>query len=170
MTIFADPPVAFVYADWIASYPEFANVSPTMAANYFDMADAYFENSAQNPAINQGLARMTRLSYMVTAHIAWLLAPRDANGAPSSTGTQPAPGIVGRINSASEGSVSVGVELKDSGSPSEAFFTQSTYGFMFWQATAQYRTMRPVITSPTGIPTRIYPSVFRGGGRGGRIY
>ena len=63
-------------------------------------------------------------------------APRDAAGIPAATGA-PAPAIVGRISSASEGSVSVSSEYKDSGSPSEAFFTQTKYGAMFWQATAQ---------------------------------
>jgi len=164
-------PITFVYADWVGMFPEFSAVSPAMGQIYFDIADAYFANSIFNPAFGCGdpesIARMTRLSYMVTAHIAWLLAPRDLNGNPSATG-QPASPLVGRINSATEGSVSLGIELTGGGSPSEAFFTQTKYGFLFWQATAQYRTAQylanPTYVAGTGVPFGLGYRGRRGGG------
>lgn len=152
-------PVVFDYAKFIGAYPEFVAVNEPQLENYFDIADSYFQNNTSNLAFRNGVPHMTKLMYMVTAHLTQLLAARDATGRPSSSGTQPAPGIVGRINSASEGSVSVGAELKGSESPSEAFFTQTTYGFLFWQATAQYRTFRYVPQVTPGV-TPIYP--FRG--------
>lgn len=171
----ADPtqPITFVYADWVGMFPEFAAVSPAMGAVYFQIADAYFANSIFNPAFGCGdplaLERMTTLSYLVTAHIAWLLAPRDLNGNPSATGV-PASPLVGRISSATEGSVSLGIELTGGGSPSEAFFTQTKYGFMFWQATAGFRTAQylanPTYVAGTGFP--IFPG-YRGR-RGGGLY
>jgi hypothetical protein len=151
----AGEPITFDYNAFVGMYPEFAAITPQMAANYFLMSNQYFANSPDNPALAVGIEHMTMLAYMCTAHIAFLLAPRDANGRPAAVG-QPASPIVGRVNSASQGSVSIGAELQGSGSPSEAFFTQTQYGFMFWQATAQYRTWR-YAANPTYVPSAIFP-------------
>lgn len=155
-------PVVFNYQVWVARYPEFANISEPLAQSYFDEAGLYFANCGWQASLPQA----PTLLNMLTAHIAWLYAPRDANGNPASTGTALAPSIVGRINSASEGSVSVGSELKDSGSPSEAFFSQTKYGLSFWQATAQFRQAR-YVAHPTVVLNGAFPS--RGYGRG-RVY
>jgi hypothetical protein len=50
--------------------------------------------------------------------------------------------MVGRINSATEGSVSITSDYGSAGSggPSEAWYTQTPYGALYWAATAQYRT------------------------------
>lgn len=156
------PPVVFNYATFIALFPEMAGLSSAQAQAYFLQAGLYFANTTANPAFCDG--NMEMLMYLVTAHIAMLRAPKDANGFVSSTGTAASP-LVGRINSASEGSVSVGVELKGGGSPSEEFFTQTQYGIDFWQATAQYRTMR-YAAQPTFVPSsRFLPFGRRFGGR-----
>jgi hypothetical protein len=147
--------VAFDYATWVARYPEFAGVSQPLAQAYFNEAGLYFSNQGWTGA----LSIAPTLLNMLTAHLAWLYAPRDASGNPASTG-QPASPITGRISSASEGSVSVTTELNSSGSPSEAWFTQTKYGFSFWQATAQFRTAIYVAH-----PTRIYDGVFPYRGR-----
>jgi hypothetical protein len=131
-------PVVFVYADWISAYPEFANVSSGAAQGYFNIATLYYSNTGWTAA----LPIATTLLLMLTSHIAWLLSPRDASGNPSSTGTQEAPQLVGRIASAGEGSVNVSVELTPSGSPSEAFFSQTRYGYAFWAACAPLRTFQ----------------------------
>src|ERR1035437_5098852 len=146
------PTVVFNYAVFIARYPEFAAVSEPLAQAYFDEAGLYFANQGWTGS----LPSAPTLLNMLTAHIAWLYAPRDANGNPSSTGQTASP-LVGRITTASEGSVSVGIELTSSASPSEAFFTQSKYGTSFWQATAQYRTMR-YSPRPTIVAGPIFPS------------
>jgi hypothetical protein len=148
------PAVQFVYADWVAMFPAFAACSPAQGAAWFDLADSYFENDTCNPVFRVSAARFARYLYMLTSHIAWLNAPRDADGNPAATG-QMAPNLVGRINSAAEGSVNVGVELNASGSPSEAFFSQTEWGLMFWQATSQFRTMRY-----SARPTRIFNGTF----------
>jgi hypothetical protein len=151
-------PVVFNYQVWVARYPEFANISEPLAQAYFDEAGLYFANCGWTASLRQA----PTLLNMLTAHVAWLNAPRDANGNPSSSGTGEASAIVGRINSASEGSVSVGAELESSGSPSEAFFTQTRYGLAFWQATAQFRTAH-YAARPTRVVNGAYPS--RGYGR-----
>jgi hypothetical protein len=157
------PPVVFVYADFIAQYPEFASVSSGAMTGYFARASLYFANNASN--LN-GIAGgdinvMTLLMYLATAHVAWLSAMRDLNGNPSSTGTQPPPAIVGRINSAGEGSVNVSAEWKGEGSPSQDWWLQSQYGASFWEASAPARIMR-YIAHPTFVST--FPFGRRFGG------
>lgn len=152
------PAVTFDYAAWVARYPEFAAVNSGLAAAYFSEAGLYFENSVCNPAYTNGT--LSTLLNMLTAHIAWLNAPRDANGNPASTGGSASP-LVGRISSAGEGSVNVSAEYDKSGSPSEAWFTQTKYGAAYWQATAAYRTFQ-YAARPTVVPGTGFPSYFGG--------
>lgn len=58
----------------------------------------------------------------------------------SSSGGQIRP--VGRVNTASEGSVSAGFDYTPAEPGSGAWFNQSQYGAAFWQATANLRGMR----------------------------
>lgn len=149
------PVITFDFATWVAGYPEFSACSSAQGQAWFNRADLYFANEACNPALVAGESRFAEYIYMLTSHIAWLSAPRDASGNPAAAGSAPSP-IVGRIASASEGSVSVSAEWNGSGSPSEAWFLQTKYGAAFWQATAQYRTARymaqPTIVAGVGFP------------------
>lgn len=157
----ATPAVTFDYAAWVVRYPEFAAVSQPLAQAYFDEANLYCENTACNPANGAGI--LGTLLNMLTAHIAWLNAPRGPDGQPASTG-QAAPAIVGRINSATEGSVSVQAAWTGSGSPSEDWYIQTKYGAAYWAATAQFRTAR-YLARPTIVGSPLYP--YR---RNGRFY
>ena len=145
------PAVPFVYADWVAEFPVFSAVSQPLAQSYFNRASNLFANDTCNPAFGAGI--LQQCLYLATAHVAFLNAPRDANGNPASTG-QPASPLVGSITSAAEGSVNVAVEWKGSGSPSEAFWTQTTFGAELWAATSQFRTMlySPMPTIVGGFP------------------
>jgi hypothetical protein len=69
---------------------------------------------------------------MLTAHIAALNAVE--------LGGRSAENIVGRISSASEGSVSISLDSQTPGTA--AWFQQTKYGAAFWQATTQYRKAR----------------------------
>lgn len=148
MTDCATPPITFDPAAFRAEFPEFANCSDGQLSGWFSRATLFCANSVTNPAFCVGI--LGALLNLATAHVGWLNAPRDASGNPASQG-QPAPALVGRIGNATEGSVSVGVEWKDSGSPSEAWFVQTKYGAEFWQATAQFRTAR-YFANPTVVP------------------
>jgi len=130
-------PVAFNYATWVASFPELANVNPTQAAMYFSFATLYFDNTG---GWQSALAQAPALLNLLTAHIAFLFAPRDAQGNPSSTGTVPPPALVGRISSATQGSITVQADYEsNAGSPSQDWYMQSRYGAAYWGATAQFR-------------------------------
>jgi len=119
--------VTFVYADWAARYPELATyVNAQQAQLFFNEAQLYCDNTTSSPVAD--LTQLTMLLYMMTAHIAALNA---ALGSPSSP-------LVGRINSATQGSVSVQTQL-DMPAGSAQWFAQTKYGIAYWQASAQFR-------------------------------
>lgn len=121
--------VVFDPAAFKARYPEFAAVGDPLLQACFGEAGLYLSNADNSPV--QNLTRRAVLLNMLTAHIAAL------GGALSSDG-QPRP--VGRISSATEGSVSASMEYLAPGS--SAWFAQTQYGAAFWQATTSLRGFR----------------------------
>lgn len=149
MTDPSTPPVVFDPAAFRLEFaPAFDGCSDPQLTGYFNRATLFCWNSVQSPAFCVGI--LPQLLNLATAHVAALNAPTGPDGAAASAGA-PASPIVGRINSASEGSVSVGAEYNSSGSPSEAWFTQTRYGAEYWQATAQFRTAI-YMANPTVVP------------------
>ena len=85
------------------------------------------------------------LLYLLTAHIAAI-----AQGTNDGSGNITPPlGIVGRINNASEGDVSVSSEWQAPPNASQAYFTQTKYGAQYWTMTARYRTALFVPAPPS---------------------
>lgn len=122
--------VVFDLVGFRARYPEFSTVQDATLQAYFPEATIYLNNTDSSPVQDSsvGGTRSTLLN-MLVAHIAQLNA--IVNGqAPS--------GIVGRINQATEGSVSVSAEMGPP-SGSSAWYMQTRYGAAFWNATAPYR-------------------------------
>jgi hypothetical protein len=154
------PSVTFDPVAFVAAFPDFAGCSAPQLTGYFNRATLLFANAGWTGALPQA----PTLLDLLTAHIAWLNAPRDANGNPSSSG-QPASELVGRITNASEGSVSVQVDMGEAtaGSPSQPWYLQTKWGSEYWAATAQFRTAFPVIRPrvPPGLAGS-YPFYPRG--------
>ncbi|NNS07336.1 DUF4054 domain-containing protein [Erwinia sp. JH02] len=111
-----------------AMFPEFSNVTDETLPFLFDQATDYLNNS--DFSLVDDVIKRERLLYLLMAHLA-SVRYGDANG---NGGT----GMVGRISSASEGSVSVS---SDAGQVEFRYmwYTQSQYGMEFWQATKVYR-------------------------------
>lgn len=160
-------PVTFDYDWWAARYPELAAwAGPERASDYFIMAQLYLDNTdgGRNLIVIPGYG-VTSGAYaagspvtdiptrqvlfgLLTAHIAALNAP--LNGQVSST-------VVGRVSSASEGSVSVSFDYPTSAG--SEWYNLTKYGAAFWAATARYRM------------ARYYPAPrLKMGFRGGRGY
>lgn len=147
------PVVTFNFAEWTAGYPVFANCDPAAAQRWFNRAAFICSNTTSNPA-NGTPGLLQDLLYLLTAHIAWLNAPRGPDGAPAASGTPPDPSMVGRIKSATQGSVSVDTDMGsdiNAGSPSQAWYMQTSYGAEYWAASAPIRTFR-YGARPTTIP------------------
>jgi len=126
--------VVFDAPEFVALYPEFAGLTNGTMQNAFNDAQFYLKNSCCS-AVRDANERLILL-YKVTAHVLLLNAgTNDGNG----NVTTPQ-GIVGRIDSATEGSVNVSAQYNSVITESEAFFIQTQYGAQFWQMTAPYRT------------------------------
>ncbi|MFZ4835766.1 DUF4054 domain-containing protein [Rouxiella sp. Mn2063] len=111
-----------------AMFPEFSNVDDTLLPFLFDQATDYLNNTVYSLVTD--VIKRERLLYLLIAHLAYMRYG-DANG---NGGT----GMVGRLSSASEGSVSVS---SDAGQIEFRYmwYTQSPYGMDYWQATKVYR-------------------------------
>jgi len=146
--------VIFSYTDWAAMYPQLAVwVGAPAAQMYFNQATLYLDNTSSS--LVKDLTQRTALLYMLTSHIAQLLAPQNGQNASP---------LVGRITDATEGSVTVRAEMKY-GEGSAQWYMTTQYGAMYWAATTQYRTMRylpaPVRNfQPYGANTTSYNSGF----------
>lgn len=111
-----------------AMFPELSNVPDAILPFLFDQSTDYLNNS--DFSLVDDVTKRERLLYTLMAHLAYMKYG-DANGNGGS-------GMVGRIASASEGSVSVS---SDAGQVEFRYmwYTQSPYGMDFWQATKVYR-------------------------------
>jgi hypothetical protein len=151
MTITACPPstpiqtgvVVFVPATFKTLFPEFATVGDAVLAFNFDLATLFLNNNCCS--VVQSAPKRETLLNLLVAHITALR--NGANG-------QAASGIVGRVSSASEGSVSVDADLGDVPF-SAAYFAQTQWGLMFWRATAPWRQM--IYVAPPAVCADVEP-------------
>jgi hypothetical protein len=161
------PPVIYNLQTFLGIFPEFSGLNSTQCQAYFTRATgSIIGNSCTNPAFNDG--NLPYLVYLATAHVAWLNSPKDANGNPAATGA-PASPLVGRISTASEGSVSVATEypLDGGSSAEEKYLAQTKYGVELWAALAPYRTAQ-YAARPTIVRFGRFGGFWgRGGGWGG---
>lgn len=146
MTVQACPPsapippgvVVFVPATFIELYPMFATVAPAALNQCFLYATTMMGNSCGSRVRNP-FKRELYLN-MLTAHITALL--YGQNG-------QPAPGIVGRVDKATEGSVSVSAVMDTNGVYGKDWYVQTQWGAIYWNATAWARRGVYIAPPPT---------------------
>lgn len=125
--------VVFDLSGFLARYPEFNSLGGPLLSAYFTEATIYLNNT-DSSLVTDGAPGGLRalLLNMIVAHIAALNS--GVNGqAPS--------GLVGRIDQASEGSVSAHADMGPV-TNSQAWWMQTRYGAAYWGATASYRTFR----------------------------
>lgn len=126
--------VTYDRAEFLALYPEFTGIAPGSLVNDFTGATFLLNNTCCSRVrdANQRLS----LLYLLTAHIAAIFQGTN-DGAGNIT---PPLGIVGRINQASQGDVSVSSEWSAPPNANAAYFIQTQYGALYWTMTARYRT------------------------------
>lgn len=129
--------VNFDYGQWVTRYPEFNAISGDQAQLFFNEATLYWRNDGTGLCSNP-VAQLMYLN-MITAHICAL--NRQAQGDPDPGAAKDPNTPVGRVGSASEGSVSVSF-VNEYPPGSAQYFQQTKYGAAFWQATAAYRRFR----------------------------
>lgn len=162
-------PITFDYNRWLVMFPELSGITSAalysidasgLPFGYWVTAGEFIRNDGGSPV--QDPVVLADLLYLTTAHLVYLLSPRT-NGVPTTGGTELPSQMVGRINTATEGSVSVGSELPGNLPAAAAWWAQTSYGFTVWGKLAPYRTMRYILG-----PRRIYnPPIWLRGGRPG---
>jgi hypothetical protein len=128
--------VVFVPATFKAAYTSFATVSDAALNLSFQLATLQLNNSCGSLVCDANLRES--LLNLLTAHITAL---KDGEN-----GNAPA-GIVGRVDKAQEGSVSVSADM-GTVVYGQAYYLQTQWGAMYWQATARFRTMRYIPAPP----------------------
>lgn len=114
------------------AYPCFASVNATALEGNFALATLMLDNSCCSIVCDA--PTRAQLLNLITAHITALL--NGVNG-------QPGQSVVGRINQAQQGSVSVATEMLAK-TESAAYWQQTQWGAFYWTATVKYRTGRYV--------------------------
>jgi hypothetical protein len=127
--------VAFDYNTWITRFPEFTTTPniATLAPLMFAEASLYVSNTDASPVTDLGVRAL--ILNLVTAHLVFINYGAGPNG-PSS--------LVGRISSATEGSVSVNTAYAEAKPGSRAWFDQTKYGAQAYAALGPYRRFRYV--------------------------
>jgi hypothetical protein len=133
-----------------AAFPEFANVPFARTLSLFNLAaGSLLDNSGGSPVDDVNFR--TYLFYLLIGHLLLLFgfSTTGSGGASQPDNTPP-----GRINSATEGTVSSGFEYQiPQGSMSAPWYLQTKYGAMFWTATVRFRSVRYVANGGSGIGT-----------------
>jgi hypothetical protein len=132
--------VTFDPAAFKIAYPGFASLPDPQVQNAFGLACLYLSNT--DASIVQDVTIRATLLNLLTAHICKIL--YGENG-------QPPTAIAGRISSATEGSVSITMEALPQ-RPGMAWYYSTSYGAMYWEASAPYRIAKFV----PGFPSRSY--------------
>lgn len=133
--------VVFVPADFKAAYPEFVTVPDPRCMVMFNMAaQAILDNTDGSPVM--ALDYRTQLFWLLVAHMLTLFA----------VGADGSERPVGRLDSATEGSVSTGFAFDlPPGSAMAPWFNQTKYGALYWMMTAQFRSMKYFVSGNSGI-------------------
>lgn len=113
---------SITFNEFIAVYPELSKVTEAQFNFYLQLAQSYVDITYYFRSLT--IARQKAIAMMVVAHLLSLAFFRQGNGG------------AGTVNSASEGSVSVGF----SGIQNANWWQQTTYGAMFWAIIRKYLT------------------------------
>lgn len=136
-------------------FPELSSVSQTQLSFYFSLAETYIDNTdcSMVPDNPPQAGVRTNALYLTVAHLAKLFGTVN--------GQSPSP-LVGRIDNATEGSVSVGTAL-DLKSQAAQWWSQSQYGLSVWQMLAPWRTAIYIAKTPRSFAPAGIGGPFFGG-------
>lgn len=165
-TPFTKGVVVFDPAAFKLAFPSFATVADMALSISFQLATLQLNNSCGSRVCDAPTREL--LLNLLVAHITAL---KDGENG------QPPSGIVGRVNRAQEGSVSVGTDFGTM-VYGQAYYAQTQWGAMYWQSTARFRKFAyipaPVVCADLGVngmpvdyPGAGFGGYWGGGGDGG---
>ena len=117
--------VVFDIEEFRELYPAI-QASDAQLMSYFAVAETFLSNT--KCSVVKNLDARKKMLYLLTAHIA-AITQQAESGNPT----------VGRIASATEGTVSIGLDYGTMGN-NERWYLQTPWGAMYWQLTKKYRS------------------------------
>ena len=115
-----------------AVYPQFANVDNALLNYFFEKAESTLLDNSETACVP--LKERKILFYLLVAHMAELQKRIDEGNS----------SLVGRVSSASEGSVSIGTDYNIGGNSAQ-WYNQTPYGAEYWALTVRYRSSLYVV-------------------------
>lgn len=117
--------VVFDLAEFRELYPKIVAADDQLSM-FFVMAESYLDNT--DCSMVRNIEERKILLYLLVAHMAMLNQQTESGNA-----------AVGRVSSATEGSVSVSLDYGAMGDR-ERWYLQTPYGATYWQMTKKYRS------------------------------
>lgn len=121
-----DGVVVFDIAEFRALYPSI-KATDAQLVMFFSIAEGFLDNS--ECSVVKDLEQRKYMLYLLVAHMAALNQQTEAGNA-----------VVGRLATATEGTVSISLDYGTMGN-NERWYLQTPYGAMYWQLTKRYRSM-----------------------------
>lgn len=140
MAVVVFDPVAFKLA-----FPEFADVPDARLTALFGLIGATILDNTDASIVIDITQRAAMLD-LVLAHMLTLFGTTVAGSA----GAGPS-GVVGRLSSATEGTVSSSFEMNVPASAGSAWWNQTQYGALYWVLMAPFRSFRYVPAGRSGV-------------------
>lgn len=137
--------VVFDPATFKLAFPEFATVPDARLTVLFNMVGYTILDNTDASIVVNPLQRAPMLDLLI-AHMLTLFGYVTTDGK-----TVPGTGTVGRVASATEGSVSTSLGYSVPTSAGEAWYSQTPYGAMYWVMTAPFRSFHYVAAGRSGI-------------------
>lgn len=128
--------ISFDSTTFLLRFPAFQGLSAALLQLYFNEACVLLDPT-DSSVVKDATVRQSLL-YLLTAHIAQV-----NQGLTASCGGQSSQALVGRVTSASQGSVSVSTDF-GSVTSAQAWYAQTPYGAQYWVMSAKYRSLRYV--------------------------
>lgn len=126
---------AFDPTEFKQLYPQFASYTDDQLNWFFEMVENDVLDNSETACIS--LSTRRKLFYLLVAHKAELQNRINSGNT----------GLVGRINSATEGSVSIGTDYLSSPTALAQWLNQTPYGAEYYALTQKYRTALWVVAT-----------------------
>lgn len=137
--------VVFDPAQFKTAFPQFANATDESLTALFTMIGFSFIDNSDTSIVCNVDQRAAMMNFLM-AHMLTLFGYVTAGGA-----VVPGTGAVGRVASATEGTVSTSLAYSVPAGATEAWYSQTPYGAALWVMMAPFRSFRYVIAGQSGI-------------------
>lgn len=140
--------VTFDPVGFVAAFPEFTSVQTARLTLIDQLVEStLYDNTGAGPVNSPTMA--LNLINLLVAHLLTIFGPSVTASGNNGVASNPS-APVGRLDSATQGSVSSSFAYDVPTNPSGPWYQQTKYGAMYWLATAQFRSARYIALGNSG--------------------